>query len=361
MDNWSEDALQQQQCSPGPLLDRGGEQQQQQEEEESSYEHGLMLVDSGNDPRAWLALVQPADACAAHATASDYLQHSPGSSTGSYQESASPHSSGLPSPPSYRRTAKTSSLKVRDLCRLKGAVGGAEEDGGGCPPRLRAPSGRAVNGVQKSRRVAANARERRRMHGLNHAFDELRSVIPAFDNDKKLSKYETLQMAQIYINALADLLEGPAGSSSSSSSSSSSRSSSGGDSSPKCDVIPSPDGERDRASPSPTCCRTAAPCGPQPAVHIGGVAFRSPFDDGALISAKAQEATASTSSSGSKESPRSDGEFSPHSHFSDSEELPLELHSSEEDELSEVKPRSHHHLHHHHLHLHQHHLHAVSF
>lgn len=92
MDNWSEDALQQQQCSPGPLLDRGGEQQQQQEEEESSYEHGLMLVDSGNDPRAWLALVQPADACAAHATASDYLQHSPGSSTGSYQgKSSFPH------------------------------------------------------------------------------------------------------------------------------------------------------------------------------------------------------------------------------------------------------------------------------
>lgn len=44
------------------------------------------------------------------------------------------------------------------------------------------------------------------MHGLNHAFDELRSVIPALDNDRKLSKYETLQMAQIYIAELAELL-----------------------------------------------------------------------------------------------------------------------------------------------------------
>lgn len=286
------------------------------------------------------------------------LLHFPGS--------ASPNSSGLPSPPSFRRTGKTSSLKVRDLCRLKGALGGPEADGG-CTQRLRAPSSKAVNGVQKQRRVAANARERRRMHGLNHAFDELRSVIPAFDNDKKLSKYETLQMAQIYINALADLLQGPAGSSSSSSS---------GDSSPKCDVMLSSDGERDRASPSPTCCRTADPSGPQPAVHLNEVAFRSPFDDSALIPGLVQEETAFSNSSstvsssaaagssgGSKESPRSDGEFSPHSHFSDSEELPLELHSSEEDELQEVEPRSHRHHHHqqHHLHLHQQHLHAVSF
>uniref|UniRef100_A0A4W5M9I0 Atonal bHLH transcription factor 1b n=1 Tax=Hucho hucho TaxID=62062 RepID=A0A4W5M9I0_9TELE len=53
-------------------------------------------------------------------------------------------------------------------------------------------------GPQKRRRVAANARERRRMHGLNKAFDTLRSVIPS--NNHKLSKYDTLQMAQIYIH-----------------------------------------------------------------------------------------------------------------------------------------------------------------
>uniref|UniRef100_A0A8C9QPX0 BHLH domain-containing protein n=1 Tax=Scleropages formosus TaxID=113540 RepID=A0A8C9QPX0_SCLFO len=63
-------------------------------------------------------------------------------------------------------------------------------------------------GPQKHRRVAANARERRRMHGLNRAFDRLRSVIPSLDNEKKLSKYDTLQMAQIYITELSELLEG---------------------------------------------------------------------------------------------------------------------------------------------------------
>ncbi|KAK1164426.1 neurogenin-3-like [Acipenser oxyrinchus oxyrinchus] len=62
--------------------------------------------------------------------------------------------------------------------------------------------------VQKRRRAAANARERRRMLGLNLAFDRLRSVIPTLESDKKLSKSETLQMAQIYISALCDLLEG---------------------------------------------------------------------------------------------------------------------------------------------------------
>ncbi|XP_047441557.1 protein atonal homolog 1b [Mugil cephalus] len=63
-------------------------------------------------------------------------------------------------------------------------------------------------GPQKHRRVAANARERRRMHGLNKAFDELRSVIPSMENEKKLSKYDTLQMAQIYITELSELLSG---------------------------------------------------------------------------------------------------------------------------------------------------------
>ncbi|KAI9539151.1 hypothetical protein NQZ68_009228 [Dissostichus eleginoides] len=63
-------------------------------------------------------------------------------------------------------------------------------------------------GPQKHRRVAANARERRRMNGLNQAFDELRSVIPSMENERKLSKYDTLQLAQIYINELSELLTG---------------------------------------------------------------------------------------------------------------------------------------------------------
>ena len=60
--------------------------------------------------------------------------------------------------------------------------------------------------MKHHRRLAANARERRRMNNLNVAFDRLRDVIPSIGEDKQLSKYETLQMAQSYIAALMDLL-----------------------------------------------------------------------------------------------------------------------------------------------------------
>lgn len=61
--------------------------------------------------------------------------------------------------------------------------------------------------VLKRRRLAANARERRRMNGLNDAFDRLRDVVPSLDEEHKLSKFETLQMALTYITALGDLLD----------------------------------------------------------------------------------------------------------------------------------------------------------
>ncbi|CAF1254256.1 unnamed protein product [Rotaria magnacalcarata] len=62
--------------------------------------------------------------------------------------------------------------------------------------------------VEKTRRVAANARERRRMNGLNTAFDRLRTVLPSsmFQQQRRFSKYETLQMAQSYIAALQSIL-----------------------------------------------------------------------------------------------------------------------------------------------------------
>ncbi|KAF2879433.1 hypothetical protein ILUMI_26733 [Ignelater luminosus] len=61
--------------------------------------------------------------------------------------------------------------------------------------------------VLRKRRLAANARERRRMQNLNQAFDRLRTFLPQLGQDRQLSKYETLQMAQTYISALYDLLE----------------------------------------------------------------------------------------------------------------------------------------------------------
>ncbi|XP_049547995.1 protein atonal-like [Anopheles darlingi] len=61
--------------------------------------------------------------------------------------------------------------------------------------------------IKKKRRLAANARERKRMQSLNDAFDRLRQYLPSLGNDRQLSKHETLQMAQTYITALAELLQ----------------------------------------------------------------------------------------------------------------------------------------------------------
>ncbi|XP_044767075.1 basic helix-loop-helix transcription factor amos-like [Coccinella septempunctata] len=61
--------------------------------------------------------------------------------------------------------------------------------------------------VMRKRRIAANARERRRMSSLNGAFDRLRQVIPSLEEEHKLSKFETLQMALTYITSLRELLD----------------------------------------------------------------------------------------------------------------------------------------------------------
>lgn len=78
------------------------------------------------------------------------------------------------------------------------------KSGGGAKKNAMPPSGMDV---MKKRRLAANARERRRMNSLNDAFDRLREVVPSLGNDRKLSKFETLQMAQTYIAALRELLQ----------------------------------------------------------------------------------------------------------------------------------------------------------
>ena len=56
------------------------------------------------------------------------------------------------------------------------------------------------------RRIESNERERQRMHSLNDAFGELRSVIPHVDIGRKLSKIETLTLAKNYIKALTNVV-----------------------------------------------------------------------------------------------------------------------------------------------------------
>lgn len=82
-----------------------------------------------------------------------------------------------------------------------------EEAGSGAAARRRLGSRVVSPLVMRRRRLAANARERRRMQNLNRAFDRLRTHLPSLGNDRQLSKYETLQMAQTYITALYDLLQ----------------------------------------------------------------------------------------------------------------------------------------------------------
>lgn len=82
------------------------------------------------------------------------------------------------------------------MMSLKNGVGGKRKRNKTVPPV-----------VKKKRRLAANARERKRMQNLNDAFDRLRQYLPSLGNDRQFSKHETLQMAQSYITALCDLLE----------------------------------------------------------------------------------------------------------------------------------------------------------
>uniref|UniRef100_G3T6A3 Neurogenin 1 n=1 Tax=Loxodonta africana TaxID=9785 RepID=G3T6A3_LOXAF len=63
-----------------------------------------------------------------------------------------------------------------------------------------------LHSLRRSRRVKANDRERNRMHNLNAALDALRSVLPSFPDDTKLTKIETLRFAYNYIWALAETL-----------------------------------------------------------------------------------------------------------------------------------------------------------
>lgn len=82
---------------------------------------------------------------------------------------------------------------------------------------------KSVEAKSRSRRRKANARERNRMHHLNEAFDRLRHHLPIFNrmNDaevhatiRKLTKIDTLRMAQNYIVALTMILNNAAAESS---------------------------------------------------------------------------------------------------------------------------------------------------
>uniref|UniRef100_A0A914GY52 BHLH domain-containing protein n=1 Tax=Globodera rostochiensis TaxID=31243 RepID=A0A914GY52_GLORO len=75
---------------------------------------------------------------------------------------------------------------------------------GGANRRYKTPSPQLL----RIRRENANARERKRMNLLNNAYEKLRAVVPPLENGQKLSKFDTLKMAQTYITDLDDCLKG---------------------------------------------------------------------------------------------------------------------------------------------------------
>ncbi|VDO79146.1 unnamed protein product [Haemonchus placei] len=50
------------------------------------------------------------------------------------------------------------------------------------------------------RRDKANARERRRMNSLNDALEHLRTLLPTEPEEPKMTKIETLRVAQGYVS-----------------------------------------------------------------------------------------------------------------------------------------------------------------
>ena len=82
------------------------------------------------------------------------------------------------------------------------------------PPRYYGRGAHDHGASNKRRRIitvvqrhAANVRERKRMYSLNEAFDELRTKVPTFAYEKRLSRIETLRLAIVYISFMRDLLE----------------------------------------------------------------------------------------------------------------------------------------------------------
>lgn len=72
--------------------------------------------------------------------------------------------------------------------------------------RCRKRSPATIERARIVRRDKANARERRRMNSLNDALEHLRTLLPSVPEEPKMTKIETLRVAQGYITYLATVL-----------------------------------------------------------------------------------------------------------------------------------------------------------
>ena len=133
--------------------------------------------------------------------ASDYSSYSPGGSLSSCeasppaslcQHSSSSSSSATTSPP-YMRTTPSHNFTQQSTTSESLNTGSKMPK---IPPIE----------VLQQRRLAANARERKRANKINFAFNRLKKVLPGF-TDREISKFEAIQLARDYIGKLSKMLE----------------------------------------------------------------------------------------------------------------------------------------------------------
>lgn len=85
--------------------------------------------------------------------------------------------------------------------------GSCSSDGGDSSTQSDGDSQEDPTRIQfKVKRIQANSRERKRMHTVNSAFDQLRELVPTYPSNRKLSKIDTLRLACTYIQDLVSLL-----------------------------------------------------------------------------------------------------------------------------------------------------------
>ena len=115
------------------------------------------------------------------------------------QESKNHNSTTVSSTKAFRQ-------EVPDMSRASSSCE-APIDGDSIQSLLHQPKQKQRNykNMTRERRIEANARERTRVHTISAAFEKLRTAVPAYSHNQKLSKLSVLRIACSYILSLSRL------------------------------------------------------------------------------------------------------------------------------------------------------------
>ncbi len=128
---------------------------------------------------------------------------SPTSPTPRHQDLASMSCAKRPSS-QVKYTNRHRTMPYPEGAAISRSPGSCSSDGDSVPSDAEGDGVVRVHG--KVKRIAANSRERKRMHTVNSAFDQLRELVPTYPSNRKLSKIDTLRLACTYIQDLVSLL-----------------------------------------------------------------------------------------------------------------------------------------------------------